>query len=73
MSHVRGDEMGVFIRVSKHCCVSLFVVIPVQVQSPASSAAFESGVEAGGLLLNLNQSPLKFGVVPFSFPLNSIL
>ena len=64
----------VFLQEFQNIAVFLcFVVIPVQVQSPAPSAAFESGLEAGGLLLNLNQSPLKFGVVPFSFPLSSIL
>ena len=50
-----------------------FVVILAQVQSSVQSGAFASGVEAGGLFLNLNQSLLEFYVVPLSFPLSPIL
>lgn len=51
------------------------VAIPAQVQSPIQSSAVALGVEAGGRFWNLNQSLLRFAVVPFPhslFPLSPI-
>ena len=68
--------MGVFIKVAKHWCFSLFSSHPTQVQSPRQSSAVVPGIEAGSRLWNLNQSLLQFDVArcPNShFSLSSIL
>ena len=59
----------------KACMLIVMGETKSAVQSPIQSSAVALGVEAGGRFWNLNQSLLRFAVVPFPhslFPLSPI-
>ena len=71
MSHVRGDGMGVFIRVSKHCCVSLFCSHPGSSAVTCSISSF--WIRSRGRRTSLKSKPIASKVWRCSFFISSEL